>query len=157
MKLRSRDLLFREKGSMDDFRGPGGEPRSPWHALGHPPAPFWDPFSKQKHIFSTLFFWTVLCIFFYVFSWFWKPFWELLRIIFDNFLKTAILWNIAPRLSESMIFKVREGLETRFVVMFWYLVSALALESFFLDFRSILGFILSPKIDQKRDRFRDRF
>ncbi len=62
-----------------------------------------------------------------------------------------MLCKITPRLSEIMIFKVLEDLEKHVLVMLLCLVSGLAWESFFMDFDSILGSILSPKIDEKRD------
>ena len=75
--------------------------------------------------------------------------------MFDNFLKTAMLCKIAPRLSESMIFKVLEGLEKLqyLFIIFWCLVSGLAWESFFMDFGSILRSSLAPKIHKNMIMF----
>ncbi len=77
---------------------------------------FWLHFGallwENSCYFSCSFLYMCLDVFFYDFWWFWKRFWELFGSIFDNFLKTAILWKIAPRLGESTIFKVLEGLET---------------------------------------------
>ena len=73
---------------------------------------FGSLFRWKSDLFLCCFLYAFLDWFFIDFYWFWKPFWELFGSIFDKFLKTAILWKIAPRLSESMIFKVLEDLET---------------------------------------------
>ena len=78
---------------------------APWLHFG---SLFW----WKTCFFNVVFLNSLMDCFFIDFSWFWEPFWEPFWSIFDNFLKTEILWKIAPRLSESMMSKVLEGPET---------------------------------------------
>ena len=105
--LRSKGLLFRKKGSMDDLS-------SLWGPNTNAMTCSWSLFVSilggifdQKSIKKTMYFLHKLWYGFWaIFDLFLEAFWINIWWFFDNFLETAISWKWAPLQWKINIFKV---------------------------------------------------
>lgn len=108
MKLRSGGLLFREKRSMGDFRRPEGGCQSNTACSWAPWASILGGIFDQKSIKNRCISWYIFWYdFWLMFDRFLVAFWIKKWPFFDNLSETVILWKIATRLYETIIFRGR--------------------------------------------------
>ena len=96
--------FFEKRGPWAILGASEGPTRSLWHALGRLGAPFWEAFSIKNRC---NFWFKCWYDFWLIFDWFLEAFWIKTWSFFDNFSETVILWKIAPRLYETIIFRGR--------------------------------------------------